>query len=220
MPAMVCPKSGLNMGHLQPYLIVASLCTLLVRGGMSLPEGWRSLKNDATEIVHEYTDIGSDLRNHSSNQAKLGGRGRLQLAVRGAGEFSCRELRSTRYISDGMCRSVKPVKELVCSGQCMPAHLLPNSIGRIRWWSRHQSSDYRCVAAHSRTQRVRLECQNRETRTYKIQVVTSCKCKRYSRHHNQSDKKQFEMEATRRRKSKKVARSKNRGVTNQHDNSD
>ncbi|XP_078280654.1 sclerostin [Rhinoraja longicauda] len=210
------------MGRLQPYLIAASLCTLLVRGGESLPEGWRSLKNDATEIAQEYSDIGSDPRNHSSNQAKFGGRERLQsLPVRGAGEFSCRELRSNRYISDGVCRSVKPVKELVCSGQCMPAHLLPNSIGRVRWWSRHQSSDYRCIAAHSRTQRVRLECHNQEARTYKIQVVTSCKCKRYSRHHNQSDNKQLEKEATSRsRKSKKGKRSKNRGRSNQHDHSD
>ncbi|XP_069763480.1 sclerostin [Narcine bancroftii] len=209
--------------HLQPCFVAVSVCALLVRGGVSLPEGWGSLKNDATEIIPEYTENRPEAGNHSSNQAKYGGRRRFQsVQMRGAMEYSCRELRSTRYISDGTCRSVMPVKELICSGQCLPAHLLPNSIGRVRWWSRHQSSDYRCIPAHSRAQRVRLECQNQETRTYKIQVVTSCKCKRYSRHHNQSDNKQFgKKAASRRRKSKKKAtRSKNRGMSNQHDHSD
>ncbi|KAI4807208.1 hypothetical protein KUCAC02_027035 [Chaenocephalus aceratus] len=76
-----------------------------------------------------------------------------------ASELSCRELRSTRYITDGSCRSAKPVKELVCSGQCMPAHLLPNSIGRGKWW-RGSTTDYRCIPAHSRTRRVQLHCPN------------------------------------------------------------
>lgn len=103
----------------------------------------------------------------------------------GASELSCRELRSTRYITDGSCRSAKPVKELVCSGQCMPAHLMPNSIVRGKWW-RSSASDYRCIPAHSRTRRVQLQCPNGNTRTYKIRVVTSCKCKRFRPHHNQS----------------------------------
>ncbi|XP_078080099.1 sclerostin [Mustelus asterias] len=211
------------LGYVQPCLAAACLC-LLVRGSsLNRAEGWGSLKNDATEIIPEYPVIPTEMRNHSVNQAKHGGRRRSQsLQVRGATELSCRELRSTRYISDGTCRSVKPVRELICSGQCLPAHLLPNSIGRVRWWSRHQTSDYRCVPAHSRTQRVRLECQNQQTRTYKIQVVTSCKCKRYSRHHNQSDNKQFGKGAvSRRRKSKKKATPpKNRGKGNHHDQAD
>lgn len=107
----------------------------------------------------------------------------------GASELSCRELRSTRYITDGSCRSAKPVKELVCSGQCMPAHLMPNSIVRGKWW-RSSGSDYRCIPAHSRTRRVQLQCPNGNTRTYKIRVVTSCKCKRFRPHHNQSEPKE------------------------------
>ncbi|KAG7256866.1 hypothetical protein CRUP_017216 [Coryphaenoides rupestris] len=116
-----------------------------------------------------------------------------------AAELSCRELRSTRYITDGSCRSAKPVRELLCSGQCMPSHLLPNSIARGKWW-RSGATDYRCVPAHSRTQRVQLHCPasaaaaaargSASSRTYKIRVVTSCKCKRYSRHHNQSEAKE------------------------------
>uniref|UniRef100_A0A674BV74 Sclerostin n=1 Tax=Salmo trutta TaxID=8032 RepID=A0A674BV74_SALTR len=122
---------------------------------------------------------------------------------KGASELSCRELRSTRYITDGSCRSAKPVKELVCSGQCMPAHLLPNSIVRGKWW-RSSASDYRCIPAHSRTQRVQLQCPNGNYRTYKIRVVTSCKCKRYSRHHNQSEAKESSSEAKPRRDKKRT----------------
>ncbi|KAL4639881.1 sclerostin domain-containing protein 1-like [Arapaima gigas] len=103
-----------------------------------------------------------------------------------ASELSCQELHSTRYITDGLCRSIKPVKELKCSGQCVPFHLLPNSILRAKWW-RTSTSDYRCVPAHIRTQRVQLHCVHGHQRTYKIRTVTSCKCKHYSHHHNQSD---------------------------------
>ncbi|KAG9350223.1 hypothetical protein JZ751_026576 [Albula glossodonta] len=117
----------------------------------------------------------------------------------GASELSCRELRSTRYITDGSCRSAKPVKELVCSGQCVPSHLLPNSILRGKWW-RSSSSDYRCIPAHSRTQRVQLQCPHGNSRTYKIRVVTSCKCKRYTRHHNQSEAKEASSPKPRRNK--------------------
>ena len=35
--------------------------------------------------------------------------------------MGCRELRSTKYISDGQCTSVQPIKELVCAGECLPA---------------------------------------------------------------------------------------------------
>lgn len=107
----------------------------------------------------------------------------------GASELSCRELRSTRYITDGSCRSAKPIKELVCSGQCMPAHLMPNAIGRGKWW-RSNTSEYRCIPAHSRTRRIQLQCPNGNTRTYKIRIVTSCKCKRFRPHHNQSEAKE------------------------------
>lgn len=107
----------------------------------------------------------------------------------GASELSCRELRSTRYISDGSCRSAKPVKELVCSGQCMPSHLVPNFITRGKWW-RNNASDYRCIPAHSRMRRIQLRCPNGNSRTYKIRAVTSCKCKRFRTHHNQSEAKE------------------------------
>lgn len=76
---------------------------------------------------------------------------------------------------------------------------MPNSILRGKWW-RSSSSDYRCIPAHSRTQRIQLQCPNGPNRTYKIRVVTSCKCKRYTRHHNKSDVKELSSKKPRRNK--------------------
>ncbi|XP_029312992.1 sclerostin [Cottoperca gobio] len=189
-------------------LLVSSAALLLLQGCCTAVKGWKVLKNDATEILPEYRENsrtpqeaipqasnGNNNNNSSSssssslnNRAKGGGRS-ANTVTYSAAELSCRELRSTRYITDGSCRSAKPVKELVCSGQCMPAHLMPNSIGRGKWW-RGSSSDYRCIPANSRTRRVQLQCPNGNTRTYKIRVVTSCKCKRFRPHHNQSEAKE------------------------------
>lgn len=101
-------------------------------------------------------------------------------------QVGCRELRSTKYISDGQCTSVNPVKELVCAGECLPTHLLPNWIGGGHYWNRRDAQEWRCVTDRTRTQRIKLQCQDRSTRTYKITAVTSCTCKRYSRQLNDS----------------------------------
>lgn len=182
-------------------LLVSSsvlLLLLLLQGCCAAVKEWKVLKNGATEMLPDYREntrtpqemtrasIGGN-NNTLNNRAKHGGRAANTNSY-SASELSCRELRSTRYITDGSCRSAKPVKELVCSGQCMPAHLLPNSIMRGKWW-RSSASDYRCIPAHSRTRRVQLQCPNGNTRTYKIRVVTSCKCKRFRPHHNQSEVK-------------------------------
>ncbi|XP_033974981.1 sclerostin [Trematomus bernacchii] len=186
-------------------LLVSSLALLLLQGCCTAVKGWKVLKNDGTEILPEYrensrtpletilqTANGNNNNNNNNNtlnnRAKSGGRSADTVSY-SASELSCRELRSTRYITDGSCRSAKPVKELVCSGQCLPAHLMPNSIGRGKWW-RGSTTDYRCIPAHSRTRRVQLHCPNGNTRTYKIRVVTSCKCKRFRPHHNQSELKE------------------------------
>lgn len=177
-------------------LLVSSAALLLLQGCCTAVKGWKVLKNDATEVLPEYREnartpqeailpaASGNNSNTVNNRAKSGGR-TGNTATYSASELSCRELRSTRYITDGSCRSAKPVRELVCSGQCLPAHLMPNSIVRGKWW-RSSASDYRCIPAHSRTRRVQLQCPSGSTRTYKIRVVTSCKCKRFRPHHNQS----------------------------------
>uniref|UniRef100_A0A8D3A7E4 Sclerostin n=1 Tax=Scophthalmus maximus TaxID=52904 RepID=A0A8D3A7E4_SCOMX len=185
-------------------LLVSSAALLLLQGCCAAVQGWKVLKNDATEILPEYRENsrrhqeatppaaaggGRNSSNGMNNRATGGGRN-ANAVTYSASELSCRELRSTRYITDGSCRSAKPVRELVCSGQCMPAHLMPNSIGRGKWWRSGGATDYRCIPAHSRTQRVQLRCPSGNTRTYKIRVVTSCKCKRFRPHHNQSEAKE------------------------------
>ncbi|XP_053550220.1 sclerostin [Bombina bombina] len=186
--------------------------------------GWPGFKNDATEIIQRHTDktdpaIESDSPsdNYTLNQAKHGGRYLPQTTdATEASDFSCRELHSTQYISDGLCRSLKPVKELVCSGQCLPSHLLPNSIGRGKWW-RQNAMDYRCVPAHSHTQRIQLLCPENEMRTYKIRLVTSCRCKRYTRFHNQSELKDVGKDVGKPPKNKKPRLARMRSKTNHHE---
>ncbi|XP_017339874.1 sclerostin [Ictalurus punctatus] len=185
-----------------------SAVLLLLQGCLSAAAGgWRELKNDATELIPEYTSHTAHpdhqpqpSNNNTMNEAKNGGRRQsANSPAYEASELTCRELRSTRYITDGSCRSAKPVNELVCSGQCLPAHLMLNSILRSKWW-RSSSTDYRCIPAHYRIQRVQLHCPNGNSRTYKIRVVTSCKCKRFTRHHNQSDAKDQTSQRTRHNK--------------------
>ncbi|XP_034748856.1 sclerostin domain-containing protein 1-like [Etheostoma cragini] len=156
-----------------------------------------AVHNAATESGHieQTQDTQDGPAEEDSNRARHGGR-QLADAVRIGPEQSqvgCRELRSTKYISDGQCTSVNPIKELVCAGECLPSHLLPNWIGggayTGRHWSRRDSQEWRCVIDRTRSQRIRLQCQDGSSRTYKITVVTSCKCKRYSRQQNDSGHK-------------------------------
>ncbi|XP_042331182.1 sclerostin domain-containing protein 1 [Sceloporus undulatus] len=156
-----------------------------------------AFKNDATEILYSHVvksipaspgGSSSSSNNSALNQARNGGRhpgfdrsSRVQVG--------CRELRSTKYISDGQCTSINPLKELVCAGECLPLPVLPNWIGGgygSKYWSRRSSQEWRCVNDKTRTQRIQLQCQDGSTRTYKVTVVTACKCKRYTRQHNES----------------------------------
>uniref|UniRef100_A0A8C9M4E9 Sclerostin domain-containing protein 1 n=1 Tax=Panthera tigris altaica TaxID=74533 RepID=A0A8C9M4E9_PANTA len=172
-----------------------------------------AFKNDATEIL--YSHVVKPVPAHPSsnstmNQARNGGRhfsntgldrnsnqihlrlfpgAFLRQMQEGKVQVGCRELRSTKYISDGQCTSISPLKELVCAGECLPLPVLPNWIGGgygTKYWSRRSSQEWRCVNDKTRTQRIQLQCQDGSTRTYKITVVTACKCKRYTRQHNES----------------------------------
>ncbi|XP_007439017.1 sclerostin domain-containing protein 1 [Python bivittatus] len=167
--------------HLPSFLLA---CALLKSCG--------AFKNDATEILYSHVvkpaPASASSNNSTLNQARHGGRhpgfdrsSRVQVG--------CRELRSTKYISDGQCTSINPLKELVCAGECLPLPVLPNWIGGgygSKYWSRRSSQEWRCVNDKTRTQRIQLQCQDGSTRTYKVTVVTACKCKRYTRQHNES----------------------------------
>ncbi|XP_054849024.1 sclerostin [Eublepharis macularius] len=198
-----------------------AVCSICILFQIIFPsgEGWQVLKNDATEIIPEYTEMpveeqqlytqsDNDTMNNRAQQGER--RHQVTLSRMEPQEFSCRELYSTHYVTNGPCRSIKPIRELVCSGQCLPSHLLPNSIGKGKWW-RQNALDYRCIPAHSRPQRIQLTCPDEDTRTIKIRTITSCKCKRYTRYHNRSQLKDFSKETARPQKNKKPRLSRLRG---------
>ncbi|NP_001093740.1 sclerostin domain-containing protein 1 precursor [Xenopus tropicalis] len=156
-------------------------------------ESCMSFKNDATEILYSHVDknIQESANSSALNQARNGGRHTANSAMDRTNphQVGCRELRSTKYISDGQCTSIQPLKELVCAGECLPLPILPNWIGGgygLKYWSRRSSQEWRCVNDKTRTQRIQLQCEDGTTRTYKVTVLTSCKCKRYTRQHNES----------------------------------
>uniref|UniRef100_A0A1A8F512 Sclerostin domain-containing protein 1 n=2 Tax=Nothobranchius korthausae TaxID=1143690 RepID=A0A1A8F512_9TELE len=155
-----------------------------------------AFKNDATELLSRVSMPVPEVQSNASlNRARTGGKdaGGSTRDTGDRSQIGCRELRSTKYISDGHCTSINPIKELVCAGECLPAQMLENWIGgahgRKFWSRRNGNQDWRCVNDKTRTQRIQLQCQDGSTRTYKITVVTSCKCKRYSRKHNESGSK-------------------------------
>ncbi|XP_006776963.1 PREDICTED: sclerostin [Myotis davidii] len=188
---------------MQLSLALCLVC-LLVHAAFRAVEaqGWPAFKNDATEIIPElgeYPEPPPELENNKTmNRAENGGRPpHHPFETKDVSEYSCRELHFTRYVTDGPCRSAKPVTELVCSGQCGPARLLPNAISRGKWW-RPNGPDFRCIPDRYRAQRVQLLCPGGAApRARKVRLVASCKCKRLTRSHNQSELKDFGPEAAR-----------------------
>uniref|UniRef100_A0A8C5S385 Sclerostin domain-containing protein 1 n=1 Tax=Laticauda laticaudata TaxID=8630 RepID=A0A8C5S385_LATLA len=165
--------------HLPSFLLACALLKSCV-----------TFKNDATEVIytHVVKTVPAGSHNNTMNQARHGGR-HVGFDQSSRVQVGCRELRSTKYISDGQCTSINPLKELVCAGECLPLPVLPNWIGGgygSKYWSRRSSQEWRCVNDKTRTQRIQLQCQDGSTRTYKVTVVTACKCKRYTRQHNES----------------------------------
>lgn len=106
-------------------------------------------------------------------------------------QLGCKELRAKRFISDGFCTSLKPLKEVVCAGQCMPIkeQNLPWWAEFTKYWAKPKFLEWRCVEAVTKLKKVQLMCENGETRTYKIRVVKSCRCKSYEHGTNMTDMK-------------------------------
>jgi hypothetical protein len=100
--------------------------------------------------------------------------------------IECHPLKSKRYITDGFCTSIRPVVDFVCTGTCLPIRQLPWYAEFIKVWSHTKTLQYRCVDDVVRHRKVTFACDNGETRSYRIRVVRSCKCKRYVRSQNES----------------------------------
>ena len=103
-------------------------------------------------------------------------------------KISCTELRAKRFISDGFCTSIKPIKEVVCAGHCFPIkeQNLPWWAEFKKYWAKPKFKEWRCVEDVTKLKKVQLMCENGETRTYKIKIVKSCKCKRFDREPNRT----------------------------------
>ncbi|XP_045210186.2 sclerostin domain-containing protein 1-like [Mercenaria mercenaria] len=106
-------------------------------------------------------------------------------------QLGCKELRAKRFISDGFCTSLKPLKEVVCAGQCMPIkeQNMPWWAEFTKYWANPKFMEWRCVEAVTKLKKVQLMCENGETRTYRIRVVKSCRCKSYEKGTNVTDLK-------------------------------
>jgi len=100
--------------------------------------------------------------------------------------MGCQELTSKRYISDGFCTSVRPITERVCGGLCLPIDSMPWYAEYVKVWARTKVAEWRCVDDETKRRTVTLACENGDTRRYTIRVVTGCRCKQFSRVHNQS----------------------------------
>ncbi|XP_070175135.1 fragile X messenger ribonucleoprotein 1 homolog [Littorina saxatilis] len=99
-------------------------------------------------------------------------------------QVGCQELRAKRYISDGYCTSIKPIKEVVCAGNCLPIRDLPWYAEFVKVWARKKMREWQCEEDIVKRKRVNLLCRNGSTRQYRIKVVKSCKCKQMNRKHN------------------------------------
>lgn len=102
-------------------------------------------------------------------------------------QVRCKPLRAKRYLSDGHCTSVKPIREVVCVGQCLPL-----KEQNLPWWTEfinagNKLKEWRCVEDVIKRRRVRLFCKNGQIRTYRIKVVKSCKCEEFKRQNNRTN---------------------------------
>ena len=125
-------------------------------------------------------------------------------------QIGCTELRAKRFISDGFCTSIKPIKEVVCAGHCLPIkeQNLPWWSEFTKVWAKPKLKEWRCVEAVTKLKKVQLMCENGEIRTYKIKVVKSCRCKNFDKRPNRTDN--LEQKKRRRRHRRKVRKDKDK----------
>lgn len=99
--------------------------------------------------------------------------------------LGCTGIRFRRYVSNGFCTSRRPLRDMICDGDCLPMDQLPFFPNFSKIISRHKR-EWRCVADDRRTKKVKLICNDGTMRKYRVSVVRSCKCKRYTHKQNQT----------------------------------
>lgn len=99
--------------------------------------------------------------------------------------LGCSGIRIRRYVSNGFCTSRRPIRDTICDGDCLPMDQLPFFPEFSKIISRHKR-EWRCVADDHRSKKVTVICNDGTKRKYRVSIVRSCKCKRYTRKQNQT----------------------------------
>lgn len=100
--------------------------------------------------------------------------------------LGCQGIRIRRYVSNGRCTSRRPFRDLICDGQCMPMDELPWFPEYSKVISRRKR-EWRCVPDEVKTKKVTVVCIDGNKFKYRVRVVRSCKCKRYTHKQNQTN---------------------------------
>ncbi|KAL4228937.1 Sclerostin domain-containing protein 1 [Mactra antiquata] len=161
--------------------------TLVVIVIMLVPYGRTAVANlppTSSETKIENYDILDKAHDHERDSLAL-----LSTDMPADVQLGCKELRAKRYISDGFCTSLKAIKEVVCAGHCMPIKEqdIPWWAEFTKYWAIPKYKEWRCVDAVVKLKKVQLMCKNGETRSYKIKIVKSCRCKSYEREPNRTE---------------------------------
>ncbi|XP_076456243.1 uncharacterized protein LOC143290564 isoform X2 [Babylonia areolata] len=193
---MVVPAGGawLALHVLLPLWMVMLMMTLLpplsqprlVSAAVTSPSSWSGHVSDS---VTAYVSSGKqDQQQEQQQEQEQADMPAARQYYRGQEDIQvgCRELRAKRYISDGFCTSTKPIKEVVCAGNCLPIRNLPWYAEFVKVWAKSKLREWQCEEDIVRRKTVSLLCRNGDYRTYRIKVVKSCKCKRIVSKHNRT----------------------------------
>lgn len=111
---------------------------------------------------------------------------------------------------------MKPIKEVVCAGNCLPIRQLPWFAEFVKYWSRKKLREFQCEEDVVKRKKVTLLCKDGGVRKYRIKVVKSCKCKRTVEDHNRTKTKDRRRRRRKQRDRKRRQRQRQRDQQGLH----
>lgn len=100
--------------------------------------------------------------------------------------LGCYGIKIRRYVSNGFCTSRKAIRDTICEGRCLPMDELPWFPQFNKVLSRNKR-EWRCVPDYVKRRKVTVFCNDGTKRRYRIPVVRTCKCKRYTKKQNMTN---------------------------------
>lgn len=100
--------------------------------------------------------------------------------------LGCYGIKIRRYVSNGFCTSRKAIRDTICEGRCLPMDELPWFPQLSKVISR-KKREWRCVPDYVKRRKVTVFCNDGTKRRYRIPVVRTCKCKRYTKKQNMTN---------------------------------